>query len=63
MNTIIALYLYSVVALGHSNQAYAARDWVHKGDFASFESCSKAAAELEAIDRFKCIDTGIPFKN
>lgn len=62
MNTIIALYLYSAVALGHSNQAYAARDWVYKGDYASFESCEQAAAKLDALNRFKCIDTGIPFK-
>ena len=62
MNTVIMLYIFSAVALGNIDAKYSAREWVQRGEYASMEKCMEAASILSVTDRYKCIDTGIPFK-
>lgn len=55
MNTII-LVVFTVVAAGSSGRLY--EDWRPIGEFRTEQACQAAAASMNVLNRYRCLNTG-----
>lgn len=55
---MFTLLLWTVVAAGSSGRIYT--DWRPVAHFSTAEQCRAAAADLNALDRYRCLPTVRP---